>query len=254
MTRVGPGTRRALAVPLLAAVLAGAAGCFNPFAPLVSTERVASKPAPVPNTAANVVRLFEWCWQNRGIKEYEEIFTDDYRFQFALGDSAGNAYRDAPYTREDELRSANGLFVGSSDHPAASDIQLDLDKTLIALNDDRPGKDPGWHKSIRTKVNLKVTIDRGNGPEVNEVNGYAKFYVVRGDSAAIPPELAARGFRPDPNRWWIERWEDETLPPGGAAMTRAAAGARGGGAASSVKGPAVQYVETTFGRVKLKGL
>lgn len=248
--------KRALPILALAAAAIFASGCFNPFDPLVSTARVASTPAPSPNTAANVVRLFEWCWKNRGIKEYEEIFTDDYRFVFALGDSAGNAYRDAPYTREDELRSATGLFVGTIDLDPASDIQLDLDKTLIALGDDRPGKDPTWHRSIRTKVNLKVTIDRGSGPEVNEVNGYAKFYLVRGDSAVIPRELAAR-FPPDANRWWIERWEDETLPPGGAALTpvdgSSNATARGAGPASGQRS-LFQFVESTFGRVKLKGL
>lgn len=242
-----------LALPALAALT----GCFNPFDPLVSTARVASTPAPVPNTERNVIRLFEWCWKYRGIKEYEEIFTDDYRFQFALGDSAGNAYRDAPYTREDELRSATGLFVGTADRSPASDIQLDLDKSLTALPDDRPGKNNKWHRSIRTKVNLKVTIDRGSGPEVNEVNGYAKFYVVRGDSAVIPPELAARGFLPDSNRWWIERWEDETLPAGGTALAPEGPGtasARRVASPAAAKGGLLQYVESTFGRVKLKGL
>jgi hypothetical protein len=250
--------QRLIALFVLTAFAAGTAGCFNPFDPLVSTARVASTPPPVPNSASNVVKLFEWCWKNRGIKEYEEIFTDDYRFQFALGDSAGNAYRDVPYTREDELRSATGLFVGTIDHEPASDIQLDLDKNLIPLPDDRPGKDQvTWHRSIRTKVNLKVTIDRGAGPEVNEVNGYAKFYLVRGDSAAIPPELAARGFTPDPNRWWIERWEDETLPAGSAVVSPVAEGAgvvRAGAGSASAKGALFQFIETSFGRVKLKGL
>mgnify|MGYP001432549276 CR=1 FL=1 len=191
------------------------AGCFNPFSPLVSTQRATSAPAPVPNSPANVIRLFEWCWNNRGINEYEEIFTDDYRFQFALGDSAGNAYRDVPFTREDELRTARGLFVGSTDRDAASDISLSLDKTLFGLPDDRPGKDPRWHKSIRSKVNLAVTLNEGGATVLNDVSGFAKFYLVRGDSAIIPPELKDKGFKPDSSRWWIDRWEDETLPAGG---------------------------------------
>lgn len=234
--------RRFLSFALLGALLAGTSGCFNPFGPLISAERQASQPPPVPNSTANVVRLFEWCWKNRGYNEYEEIFTDDYRFYFAAQDSAGNTYRDVPYTRDDELRSATGLFVGTPDHPAASEITLDFDKTLIPLNDDRPGKDPGWHRTIRTHVDLKVTVDIGSGPSVNEVHGYAKFYLVRGDSAAIPEALRLKGFRPDANRWWIERWDDETLPAGSAAMARAR--------------PAhamPQFVETTFGAVKLKG-
>jgi hypothetical protein len=246
-------TRRVAAGMLLGVLLAVTGGCFNPFDPRISTERAASTPAPTPNSAANIVRLFEWCWKNRGIKEYEEVFTDDYRFQFAETDSAGNAYRDVPYTREDELSSATGLFVGNADHAAASDIQLDFDKTLIPLNDDRPGKAPLWHKSIRTRVDLKVTLDRGAGPEVNEVHGFAKFYLVRGDSAAIPKELADRGFKPDSNRWWIERWEDETLPAG-AAQARAMPLLRGlaFGAGDTLVTPIL--VTTSFGAVKLKGL
>jgi hypothetical protein len=245
-------TRRIAALALVSTLVAGASGCFNPFDPRISTQRAETTPAPAPNTAQNVVRLFEWCWKNRGIKEYEEVFTDDYRFQFAETDSAGNAYRDVPYTREDELRSATGLFVGNADHEAASEIQLDFDKTLIPLNDDRPGKDPYWHQSIRTRVDLKVTLDRGAGPEVNEVHGYAKFYLVRGDSAVIPKELVDRGFKPDPNRWWIERWEDETLPAGTAPARAMPLG----------RGPAVVFgdtlatpvlVTTSFGAVKLKG-
>lgn len=236
--------RRLAATALLTTLIAGASGCFNPFDPRVSVQRAASTPAPSPNTAANAVRLFEWCWKYRGIKEYEEVFTDDYRFQFADKDSAGNAFRDVPYTREDELRSASGLFVGNADHDAASDIQLDFDKTLYPLNDDRPGRDSLYHKSIRTHVDLKVTLDRGAGPEVNEVHGYAKFYLVRGDSAAIPKELADRGFLPDSNRWWIERWEDETLPAGAAPLRIGPAGPSRG---------AVIFRTTTFGDVKVRG-
>ncbi len=233
---------------LLAAVVAAAlvsGGCFNPFSPLVSTQRATSTPAPVPNSAANVVRLFEWCWNNRGIQEYEEIFTDDFRFQFALGDSAGNAYRDVPWTREDELRSATGLFVGTPDHPAATEIDLSLDKTLYALPDDRPGKNPIWHKSIRSSVTLTVTLE---GQGLNEVRGYAKFYLVRGDSAVIPPELVAKGFKPDSLRWWIDRWEDETLPAS-AAVPPGTAALRPAGPAGGT-GPVI----TTFGAVKVKGL
>jgi hypothetical protein len=174
-----------------------------------------SSPAPYPNTPAAVVRLLEWCWDIRDIDKYGEIFTEDYRFQFAAGDSAGNAYRDVPFTREDELHCATGLFVGTPGHPPASEIALDLDQTLLTFPDDRPGKNPKWHKWVRTSVDLMVEVDRGRGPERIGVKGYALFYLVRGDSAAIPPDLVARGFTPDSTRWWIERWEDETLPGGG---------------------------------------
>ena len=34
---------------------------------------------------------------------------------------------------------------------------------------------------------------------------------MRGDSADIHPDLEQRGFGPDPNRWYIERWEERAL-------------------------------------------
>ena len=50
------------------------------------------------------------------------------------------------------------------------------------------------------------------------------------DSAAIPAELVSRGFKPDSLRWWIDRWEDETIGSGGmpAAAARPASHARPG--------------------------
>lgn len=199
--------RRAFAV-LLVALFALPMSCRE------ATRSVAPipNPPPVANSPANALRLLEWAWNHRDCEALSPLFTDDFVFVFAAGDSAGNPYRSDPWTREDELAASCNLF----EH--ALEIQLDFDRTLIALNDDRPGKRPPWHRTIRTKVNLKVTADRGGGPEVHETNGYAKFYLVRGDSAAIPPELVQRGFAPDSTRWWIDRWEDETLPPGGASV------------------------------------
>lgn len=201
--------RRTLAF-LVAVALVLLASCRQTTRPVP----IPPEPPPAANSPENAVRLLEWCWNHRNYDALVPLFTEDYVFVFALGDSAGNPYRSSPFTREDELACARAIFLGTDDHAPASDIQLDLDKTLIALYDDRPGKNPKWHKTIRTKVNLVVTLDRGSGPEVNEVNGYAKFYLVRGDSAAIPADLVARGFQPDSTRWWIDRWEDETLPPG----------------------------------------
>jgi hypothetical protein len=88
-----------------------------------------------------------------------------------------------------------------------------MDQNPISFPDTRPGKDPRWHKWVRTSVNLKVRIDSGN---TVEVTGNALFFVTRGDSAAIPAELRSRGAKPDSARWWIDRWEDETLSGTGA--------------------------------------
>jgi hypothetical protein len=103
---------------------------------------------------------------------------------------------------------AENMFVGSAERPPAEQITLLFDKSLVPFADSRPGKDPKWHKQIRTSVDLKVRIDSGN---TVEVTGNALFFITRGDSAAIPKELISRGFKPDSLRWWIDRWEDETL-------------------------------------------
>jgi hypothetical protein len=200
---------RRLLLPLITfAVLA--TSCGREDSPVAPSLPAVPSGAYSPTEAA---RLVEWAWKNRNVEVLDRILTSDYGFQFANGDSVGNAYRAAPFAFEDELLASAGLFLGAADHPAAGEILLDFDKELVDLSDGRQGKNTPWHRSIRTKVNLKVTLDRGNGPEVNEIGGYALFYVVRGDSASLSPTQVAAGGG-DPTRWWIERWEDETLPPG----------------------------------------
>jgi len=49
------------------------------------------------------------------------------------------------------------------------------------------------HRAVRLQVRQDLDLN---------------FFVVRGDSAQIPPQLMARGFRPDTTRWYIERLED----------------------------------------------
>jgi hypothetical protein len=197
--------RRSVGAWTVVLLLLGLSGCFNPFAPRLAPTTSVYVPPPKPNSAQNVIRLFEWCWKNRDINVYQEIFTDDFRFIFALGDSAGNLFREDPVTREMELTMARNLFVGGGSAAPASNIALVLDPTLRAVPDSRPGKNPRWHNEIVTSVNL--TIKTEDGTEYRIV-GDARFFVVRGDSALIPQGL---GLGPDSTRWYIDEWRDETL-------------------------------------------
>ena len=134
---------------------------------------------------------------------------------FAPSDSSGNPYPNGAWALADELISAGHLFVVGPVQPPASQIALSIADVLVATPDPRAGRDPKWHKIIRTPVDLQMTTDSGGSPAVSWVSGYALFYLVRGDSASIPPRLVALGWTPDSTRWWIQRWEDETAGASG---------------------------------------
>lgn len=181
-------------------------GCFNPFDPRVSKATGISQQPPEPSSAVGILRLYEWCWNHRDPDLYRELFTDDYQFQFATADTAGNAYRDRALNREEELDIATNIFVrGNSTSPPPSSISLVFDPNLVALPDGRRGKDGRVHKEIAAE-----TLLRFEDPAY-EIKGTTRFFVVRGDSALLPQELVDRGFRRDSTRWFIERIEDETF-------------------------------------------
>ena len=198
-------SRRWRRAGLGALLLLGLGGCYNPFGPLVAPTTGVYVPPPSPDSPQGIVRLFAWCWNNRDATIYQQLFTSDYLFVYATGDSAGNLFRDDPLDREEEVNIARRMFEGGGTVPPASSITLVLDATLYPLPDSRPGKDPKWHKEVPTAVNLAIELE--DGSQYN-VTGNTTFFVVRGDSAKIPSDLS---LKPDSTRWYIERWADYTL-------------------------------------------
>jgi hypothetical protein len=161
---------------------------------------------PTPDSPANAVRLLEWCWEQRDEVTYRDVFTNDFRYVFSPADSQAVG---AGLDRDGELHVASNLFeTGAVGRPAATRIVFDLNSTLQAFPDTRPGKHPTWHKEIRSNGVRVIVITPA---QTYSVVAPTTFYVVRGDSALIPPDLIARGFTPDPNRWYVERWEDQTV-------------------------------------------
>ena len=208
--------RRLLASPAAAALLlVSLPGCSGEIADPVTTARTAMAPFStriVPDSPRGVMDAFERAWDKRDPEHYGELFTEDFQFAFAAIDTAGNAFPGGRLTREDELLIAQHLFLtGTASLPPATKIVLTFDRTFIAEPDSRPGKTWPFHQEV--KRNVVLSVDTGDA--AYRITGAARFFLVRGDSAAIPPDLVARGFHPDPNRWWIERWEDETLDIGG---------------------------------------
>jgi hypothetical protein len=168
--------------------------------------------APVPHTPASALRRLEWHWNERQIRGYGALFTDDFRFVMGNADSSGSIYRD-PWTVTEEVKSATHLFVGGHQTlPPARSIELALDRSFFVYPDPSVPWDPRgrWYRTIRTQFDLRVAIVDGT---VYNFVGVAQFSLVRGDSAALGARPRAPGFGPDSTRWYIRRWEEETGTP-----------------------------------------
>ncbi len=183
-----------------ALVLAGCGGGSKSTAPVVPTP-------PSPTSPQNVVLRFAWGWNHMDEESFRQILTGDFKFAFQLGDSAGNPFPNRAFGRDTLLTCVQHIFSGGGAEPKADRITLTLDPALIVVNDSRPGKNPTWHKQITTSVNFYMKADSVE----YRIGGNARFFVVRGDSAVIPADLAAQGVGPDPNRWYMDRWEDQTI-------------------------------------------
>ena len=207
-------------LPIRAAALAGLfaalSGCTTQIILPVAPE---PDVAPAPATPGVALSRLAWGWKHRAIDPCRDLFTCDYEFVFAPSDSAGIRFQNRPWTRPDELDFALHLFeTGSATAPAASYVGLDMERVPQILPDDRPGKDPRWHRRVNTPF---VAVVEAPGLQFR-ILGFEAFYFVRGDSACIPQELRDRGYEPDSTRWWIERWVEDivTAAPAAAAPSR----------------------------------
>jgi hypothetical protein len=179
-----------------------------------ATTILAPLPADVPpaaSSATGVVQRFVWGLNHKDLDVVRGLLTDDFVFISAGTDSAGNPDRVPIYRRDDLLALLEAARVDSS-----VSVNIVVDRNLVAFPDTRPGRNPIWHKQVRTSIDL--TVRDGSVGNLHKT-GNALFFATRGDSVAIPAELIARGFKPDSTRWWLDRWEDETL--GGGAVRAA---------------------------------
>jgi hypothetical protein len=112
---------------------------------------------------------------------------------------------------------AQHLFDGGGAEPPAKSISLIFDNALIPEPDLRAGLQPRWHQQMFvSNLTLEIVTNAATAWRLTEG---AMFYLVRGDSAAVPQDLLVHGIEPDSTRWFISRWEDETNvgpPPSGA--------------------------------------
>ena len=205
--------RRSLTPIAAAAMLAALAGCAGKVADpnsaaIAANGSIAQPPPPflVPDSPHALVDAFVQAMNRRDVTHYRQLFTEDFEFVFVGDEPAGNPFPGRQLTRALELESAEHLFVdGTADLAPAGQVTLTVDPLFFVEPDSRPGKTFPWHQQVRKNFTLRV--DAGDWDFYT--TGWFRFFIVRGDSAAIPPELASRGFAPDTSRWWIERWEDD---------------------------------------------
>ena len=175
-----------------------------------STTVVAPAPAeeqPAASSAVGAVSRLAWGFSHKDIDVVRGLLADDFLFVTAGTDSAGNPARVPPNDRT-WFPAALAALMDSS-----STVSFVVDGNLVAFPDSRPGHNRTWHKQVRALVHVVI---RGSGPIGNfDVTGYALFFATRGDSAAIPQEQRTRGAVPDSKRWWLDRYEDETLAGAG---------------------------------------
>lgn len=169
-----------------------------------STKVVApAEQPPAASSATGAVEQFAWGFSHKDVDVVRGLLTDDFLFISAAADSAGNATRDS-LGGQNWFLAALAAMADSS-----STMSFTVDRALLAFADTRPGKNPKWHRQVRTSV--AIVIHGSGSMGTYDVGGNALFFVTRGDSAAIPQEQIARGVKPDSTRWWLDRYEDETL-------------------------------------------
>ena len=113
---------------LVAVSCLGLFGCGDKSSPV----RPIADPAPSPVSPQQLMRLFEWCYDNRNIDRYAEIFTADFRFVSSALD-----YRDVPWTRDD----------GCSKGGCSRRDYINLEVTRLTYGRNSPGKHPSGQEN-----------------------------------------------------------------------------------------------------------
>ena len=185
-------------------------GGFSILALIAASSARTATAQPVPSTPTDAIALLKWCWENRDVARYHELFANNYQYFYDVGNPAGVPYQATPWSRSDELVSSSNLFLGGGTKAPASSITLTFTDGPTLLPS-VAGLAYPWHQQLEAQWTLDITCTDGS---TLHGGGKSKWFVVRGDSAAIPQELKDRGFLPDPGRWYIERWleEENTIP------------------------------------------
>ena len=172
-------------------------------------------PAPTPNSPANALLLLGWSWDHRDTLHYDMLPTADFEWGWATDTTLTNPLSNVPWTRDQELHFVGHLFNGGAhlgDPPARSAL-FSFISAPIPTADSRPGRDPGWHQEVTAEVGAQINL--ANGTQIL-ISAPVRFFLVKGDSAALTPAMVASGMTPSPDRWYLQGWNELTLDPNSA--------------------------------------
>ena len=156
----------------------------------------------IADSPANAVRLMAAAFVARDTTIYRGLFTADYVF-VVMADTVTGTPTPGNLDWAEEMRFARNCFRLGTSQLAPPRTITDSLGTLTALPDARPGKNATWHKEITARLRLSAdALDT-----VFEVDEFLTFYLVRGDSASVTPEICGSGVPPDAERWYVERIE-----------------------------------------------
>lgn len=171
------------------------------------TTRIVAPTAPEPinSSPAGALHRMGWAWEHLNPHEYGTVLSADFEATSSLTDSVGNVYGGTSWTRDAALVCFESLVEGASGYGRVVSISMPINSSLNPQHDLRPGKTYPVHQQIDVS-SISVTVRFLNGTIVSRSFG-ALVYVVRGDSAAIPPYL---GLMADSTQWYIQRIDEET--------------------------------------------
>jgi len=171
-------------------------------------------PPPVADSPVHALERIRFACEHRDIVTYGTLPTANFWYGFLVSDSATNPWGNTPWDRAQELIFARHLFAGGapSGAPAANGIAFSFQSQPIPAADSRPGRNPSWHQEASTIVAVKV--DRIDGSSVL-IGAPVRFFLVRGDSADLTPEMIAAGMAKSSGLWYLEGWNDLNTSPSG---------------------------------------
>jgi hypothetical protein len=188
-----------------------AAALLTVLACTKTTRNVAPlTPEPANNSPAGTLQRMRWAWEHLNPHEFGTVLSADFVRAPGPADSAGSPYREPPFNRGDELVCFENLVEGNSRYGRVAAIQMTFDSALDPQPDLRPGMTYPVHQVIDAP-SVSVFVRYITGVIVSRTGG-ATFYLVRGDSAAIPPYM---NLKPDSTQWYIQTLVDGLRGAGG---------------------------------------